>query len=215
MKKLFPVLFLFCLFFVFGCSMKTNYIPTSGAPEVALDSNFAVGEITDNSGFKFPENEKEVIDLKQAMREALQTALREKGALREGVAPGEQPVTGDGSSPGQGTASGEGTPPLGEAIAAPYTPYWTVNVDIVKYEPGNAFSRWLMPGAGTTRLSVVANITNQTGLNAARIASERSIGFGGAYTIGAWKYVFDEVAKEIVQTLIDPKRRNPTPGQTR
>ncbi|MDR1314992.1 MAG: DUF4410 domain-containing protein [Deltaproteobacteria bacterium] len=152
--------------------MKTTYVPITGAPEVATDSIFKVGQVTDKSGFKFPENAEEPIDLQQAMNDALQKALTERGAYGA-----------DNSN-------------------------WTVSVDIVSYAPGNAFARWLMPGAGATKLSVVAYISDETGLQAAKIPVERSIGFGGAYTIGAWKYVFDEVAKEIADTLIDPKKRN-------
>lgn len=87
------------------------------------------------------------------------------------------------------------------------TSQWTIEVEIVEYEPGNAFVRWLLPGAGATKLKVVASIINENAQQAAKIAVERSIGFGGGYTIGAWKYVFDEVAREIVGTLTDPSKR--------
>jgi hypothetical protein len=84
---------------------------------------------------------------------------------------------------------------------------WTVAVEIISYAPGNAFARWLFPGAGATKLSVVAYVLDDSGQQAAKLLVERSIGFGGAYTVGAWKYVFDEVAREIVETLTDPKKR--------
>jgi hypothetical protein len=151
--------------------MKTNYIPNSGAPEVSFDSTFGVGEVVDDSGFEFPPNEEETIDLKLAMTEALQKALREKG------------------------------------VYDAENPQWTVRTEIVDYEPGNAFARWLLPGAGATKLSVVAFVLDSEERQAAKITSARSIGFGGAYTVGAWKYVFEEVAKEIAETLTDPKKR--------
>jgi hypothetical protein len=78
---------------------------------------------------------------------------------------------------------------------------WTINVTMTEYEPGNAFTRWLLPGAGATRLNVVAHIVNPEGAVAANIPVERYIGMGGGYTVGAWKYVFDEVAAAIVDSL--------------
>ena len=102
------------------------------------------------------------------MREALEKALRAKGAL------------------------GEEAP-------------WLVKVELVDYAPGNAFARWLLPGAGATKLKAVATVVDSEGSRAATIPVERSIGFGGAYTIGAWKYVFDEVAVEMVRLLTETK----------
>jgi hypothetical protein len=84
---------------------------------------------------------------------------------------------------------------------------YTVNVAILEYEPGNAFARWLLPGAGKTRLSVVASVVGPDGASAAKIPVERSIGFGGGYTIGAWRYVFDEVAEVIADLLVDTGKR--------
>jgi hypothetical protein len=136
---------------------------------VEASSHFSVGQVTDNSGFKFPEGETETVVLTQAMAEALEKSLRAQGNLGDGQ--------------------------------------WIINVDITEYSPGNAFARWLLPGAGATVLGVVANIVDQNGLPAARIPIERSIGFGGAYTVGAWKYVFNEVAEAIVDLLIHPEKR--------
>ncbi|WP_096399470.1 DUF4410 domain-containing protein [Candidatus Desulfovibrio trichonymphae] len=36
---------------------------------------------------------------------------------------------------------------------------YIINVNILKYEPGNAFKRWLMPGAGETKLAANAFVT--------------------------------------------------------
>ena len=76
-----------------------------------------------------------------------------------------------------------------------------INVTLTEYAPGNAFKRWLMPGAGATKLNVVAYVVDQEGTKMATIPVERYIGMGGGYTVGAWKYVFDEVATAIVQSL--------------
>ncbi|MDR2368860.1 MAG: DUF4410 domain-containing protein [Deltaproteobacteria bacterium] len=149
-----------------------TYVPIVGAENVEAGSLFSVGEVSDKSGFKFPEGEEEKIVLTEAMTGALKKALEAKGAQGEGQ--------------------------------------WLINVDITEYAPGNAFARWLMPGAGATVLGVVAHIVNQEGVAAARIPIRRSIGFGGGYTIGAWEYVFDEVAEAIVETLINPEKRTPS-----
>jgi hypothetical protein len=84
---------------------------------------------------------------------------------------------------------------------------WIISVDILSYSPGSASARWLVIGAGETKLSVVAAILSPEGLKAANINIERSISFGGGRAIGAWKYVFDEVAAEMVAILTDPNRR--------
>lgn len=78
---------------------------------------------------------------------------------------------------------------------------YTIETKIVTYEPGNAFARWLMPGAGATKLATVSSVLDKEGKVAATIPVERSIGFGGAYTIGAWKSVLTEVADEIVLVI--------------
>ncbi|MDR0548715.1 MAG: DUF4410 domain-containing protein [Deltaproteobacteria bacterium] len=162
MKK---CVFIFLLtFFVFaGCSTKSSYIPTPDAVKIEPGAKFSVGEITDNSGFKFPPGETETVDLKTAMADALRKALLAKGIYEEGQ--------------------------------------WVVTVQILEYSPGNAFARWLLPGAGATKLKVVAHVLSQDGTRSAQIPVERFIGFGGAYTVGAWKYVFDEVALEMVNVL--------------
>jgi hypothetical protein len=161
---------LFVIVFAFGCSTKGSYIPSNNAPEIPTNSVFFVGEVTDSSGFKFPANEPQSLDLKQTMIEALTQALKDKGAL------------GDESN-------------------------YVINVEVLDYKPGNAFARWLLPGAGATKLKVVASILDQNKVTVATIPVERSIGFGGAYTIGAWRYVFHEVATEIVGYLTNKDKR--------
>lgn len=84
---------------------------------------------------------------------------------------------------------------------------YTIDVVILKYAPGNAGLRWLLPGAGATHLSVIATIFDSNKAPQAKIPVERSISAGGGYTIGAWKYVFKEVAEEIVTVLTDIKNR--------
>jgi len=80
--------------------------------------------------------------------------------------------------------------------------YAMINIKVVNYEPGNAFGRWLFPGVGATVLSVEGNLVESDGSKIlAIIKDQRGVYAGGAYTIGAWKYIFDVVAQDIVRGL--------------
>lgn len=78
---------------------------------------------------------------------------------------------------------------------------YTINSTILEYSPGNAFARWLLPGAGATKLKIVNKIIAPGGELIATIPVERSIAAGGGYTVGAWKYIFTDVADSVVETL--------------
>ena len=76
-----------------------------------------------------------------------------------------------------------------------------LRVDIVQYEKGNAAARWLMPGLGKTILSVEATLFDSQEKPVASSQATRSVGAGGAFTIGAWKAVFDDVATTLVSDI--------------
>ncbi|HTN72678.1 MAG TPA: DUF4410 domain-containing protein [Methylomirabilota bacterium] len=77
-----------------------------------------------------------------------------------------------------------------------------VNLEISDYRPGNAFKRWLLPGYGSTVLAVQGKLLDaSTGALAASINYQRSVHFGGAYTIGAWESIFQTVADDLAQDL--------------
>ena len=82
---------------------------------------------------------------------------------------------------------------------------YSINVDILAYDPGNAAAR-MIPGAGATYLSVKAAIMDN-GVQAAIITAERKITGGWGFkafpgaTAGAYRYVFDEVAQEIAAVI--------------
>lgn len=78
---------------------------------------------------------------------------------------------------------------------------YIINTRITGYAPGNAFTRWVLPGAGATKLSTESVITTADNVEVARIPVERSIAAGGGYTINAFKYVFEEVAKETTRVI--------------
>lgn len=84
---------------------------------------------------------------------------------------------------------------------APTQDHANINVVVTNYQPGNAFGRWLMPGLGATVLAVEGSVTDSDGSTLATIRDERGVYAGGAYSIGAWSYIFDIVAKDIVTGL--------------
>jgi predicted small lipoprotein YifL len=147
-----------------GCGTKAVYTPLPEAEKVNPAGKFAIGKVTDTSGFVFPSDEKDAFVLTDAMRDALKAELEQRNAL---------------SMPGD----------------------YVLNVNIDDYKPGSAFFRWLAPGAGKTELSIVCTVIDTSGKELATIPVNRFIAFGGAFTIGAWKYVFKEVAEALVQTL--------------
>lgn len=82
------------------------------------------------------------------------------------------------------------------------SPRFSLDLNIVEYRPGNAFQRWLAPGYGSTVLGVEGTLREtDTGALAATFRHERSVHFGGAYTIGAWATIFDQVAEDIARDL--------------
>lgn len=77
----------------------------------------------------------------------------------------------------------------------------TMNVNIIEYRKGDAFKRWLWPGYGSTVLVVEATLLDDDGNVDATAQANRSVDFGGGYTIGAWKRVFEDVAADLVSDL--------------
>jgi hypothetical protein len=76
----------------------------------------------------------------------------------------------------------------------------TLNIDIIEYQKGDAFKRWIMPGLGSTILKVQCHVMNQDKL-VGTIDAHRSVDAGGAYSAGAWKTVFNGIAQDIVEEL--------------
>lgn len=87
-----------------------------------------------------------------------------------------------------------------EGLAGSNSKY-VIKTKITEYAPGNAFTRWVIPGAGATKLSMESTIYTSDNIEIARIPVQRSIAAGGGYTIDAWKYVFGDVAKETVKVI--------------
>jgi len=72
---------------------------------------------------------------------------------------------------------------------------------IVEYNKGNAFKRWLLPGWGTTVLSIQCDLRDNDMLVGSAEA-RRTISIGGGYTVGAWKTIFSSIAKDVVKDIM-------------
>jgi hypothetical protein len=72
---------------------------------------------------------------------------------------------------------------------------------IVECEPGDAFKRWLLPGWGSTVVSVESELRDANQLGGT-VRARRTVSFGGAYTIGAWRTICASIAG-IVSDLRD------------
>lgn len=79
-------------------------------------------------------------------------------------------------------------------------PKITIDADIIEYEPGSAFKRWLLPGWGSTVLTVRAALRDGERI-VGTAESRRTISIGGGYSIGAWRTIFSDVAEDLAGDL--------------
>jgi hypothetical protein len=79
---------------------------------------------------------------------------------------------------------------------------FVLSAQVLDYEMGDAFKRWLLPGYGSTILAVRGELTEaKTGASAGTIEHKRGIYIGGVFTIGAWKTIFQSVADDMAKDL--------------
>jgi hypothetical protein len=71
---------------------------------------------------------------------------------------------------------------------------------IVEYEKGSAFQRWLLPGWGSTVVSIQGDLRHADQV-VGSFQARRTVSIGGGYTIGAWRTIFASVAKDVVNDL--------------
>ena len=81
------------------------------------------------------------------------------------------------------------------------TPKLVLAADIVEYEAGDAFKRWLLPGWGATVLVVRGTLVDAENRKVGSVEAKRTVEAGGGYTIGAWETIFRDVANDIVTRL--------------
>lgn len=78
---------------------------------------------------------------------------------------------------------------------------YTLKSEVVHYKPGNAFARWLMPGAGATELDTLTHVYDAENNEVATIPASTMIAAGGGYTVGAYKTVFNDNAIQVADKL--------------
>jgi hypothetical protein len=85
---------------------------------------------------------------------------------------------------------------------SPNKKYYGISVRIIEYDMGNAFKRWLLPTYGSTALSVHTDVIDlEKNAIVTYMEHKQTIAAGGAYSIGAWKYIFNNVAKDIATDI--------------
>jgi hypothetical protein len=77
-----------------------------------------------------------------------------------------------------------------------------IRTSLLAYEPGNAFARWAVPGAGKTNCTIKSMLVDKkTGKTRGEILVPKEIGTGGLYSIGADKRILGDVAATMVDEL--------------
>ena len=75
-----------------------------------------------------------------------------------------------------------------------------LDAKIVGYQKGGAFKRWLIPGWGSTNLIIHCVLKDGTNI-VGTVQAKGEVAWGGGFTVGAWKNIFDNVAKDAVRDL--------------
>jgi hypothetical protein len=89
--------------------------------------------------------------------------------------------------------------------------YYGISLRIIEYDMGNAFKRWLLPTYGSTVLSVHTDVIDlEKNEIVTYMEHKQTIAVGGAFSIGAWKYIFDNISKDIA---IDIERKYSGSGE--
>lgn len=85
-------------------------------------------------------------------------------------------------------------------------PKLVLTADIVEYDKGDAFKRWLMPGWGSTVLVVRGELYESGNRKVGSVDAKRTVDAGGGYTIGAWERIFRNVADDVISKLAEQVR---------
>lgn len=79
-----------------------------------------------------------------------------------------------------------------------------LSVQILDYQRGNAFKRWLLPGWGSTVLWLRGDLTDsQRGTLVGSFESRHSVSFGGLFSVGAYQRIFDQAAVDVVDDIAE------------
>lgn len=80
--------------------------------------------------------------------------------------------------------------------------HYAISAQILDYDMGNAFKRWLMPGYGSTVLGVHTDvIDSETGETITYMEHRQTTASGGFYSVGDWEHIFTTVANDITTDL--------------
>lgn len=99
---------------------------------------------------------------------------------------------------------------LGKAIADqglqwsgdPNAVRFIFNAEILDYEMGSAFGRWLVPGMAPTILAIRGELRDpKDDALAGALEHKRGVYVGGFYTIGAWRTIFQSVSNDVAKEL--------------
>ena len=84
-----------------------------------------------------------------------------------------------------------------------------MDISIIEYRKGNAFIREMLPlpGSSSTVLAIEAFLVDSEGNLDATAQAKRSVDWGGRYTVGAWRSIFDDLAKDLIDDLQSEIRR--------
>jgi len=74
------------------------------------------------------------------------------------------------------------------------------NITILGYKEGNAFVRWLMPVMADSRIQVQATLEMNDQIIGG-VESQKTIAWGGGYSINGWKMVIRWSAREVGQKI--------------
>jgi hypothetical protein len=77
----------------------------------------------------------------------------------------------------------------------------TVDTKIIEYSEGNAFGRWLLPSSSATVLSIQSDL-REGAILVGSVDARGTVSSGGLYSVGAWKYIFDKLSKDVVTELV-------------
>ena len=113
----------------------------------------------------------------------------------------------------------------GNLLAASGEDRLLISADILDYERGNAFKRWLLPGWGSTVLHVRCEVRRASAAALAQpaggsslpavgsgpsglgsVEARRTVSFGGAYSVGAWRTIFDRVSTDVADEIKKQRR---------
>ncbi len=88
-------------------------------------------------------------------------------------------------------------------------PKLVFSAKIIEYTPGNAAVRWVAPGSSGATTLEIEGVYMLEDREVGNCRTYRSIVAGGVYTVGAWKSIFQKVAKDIVKDLEESLPQEP------